>query len=375
MSDIYFLRGELPTIIQTLSATPIDNNEHSTWYKASAHMHLAAVYYEWNELATAAEHWEKAAHLSEQNVYTNLATATRYILAVKLANARGEIERVHKLLEQAEQYGINAPLMTQIAALHIQILLEQSDLSGALQRSEQYRPGTEGIKLPDVYEAQQQMQARLAIAQGQPRLAIEILQEAASRAQEKQRLNSEIRMLTLLSLAQHAEGSMQSALQTLEKALKLAGPCGYVRTIIDEGPVIAVLLAEFYNRYKKRAASEQRELASVYIATLLIVTGEKGKHLDWIVPESSEEFILDRLSEREQMVLSLIAEGLANQEIAQKLVVTVSTIKTHLNNIYAKLHVHTRLQAVTKAYDMGILRRSEIDTEPLAPPRVKDSTF
>ena len=79
--------------------------------------------------------------------------------------------------------------------------------------------------------------------------------------------------------------------------------------------------------------------------------------------------MIEKLSEREYMVLGLIAEGLSNQEIAQKLVVTVSTIKTHLNNIYAKLHVHTRLQAVTRAYDLGILRRSEIDTEPLTHPR------
>src|SRR6266567_3666532 len=78
-----------------------------------------------------------------------------------------------------------------------------------------------------------------------------------------------------------------------------------------------------------------------------------------------EDALIEKLSEREQEVLNLIAGGLSNYEIAQKLVVTVSTIKTHLNNIYAKLHVHTRLQAVTKAYDVGVLRRGEVDTEPL----------
>jgi LuxR family maltose regulon positive regulatory protein len=65
--------------------------------------------------------------------------------------------------------------------------------------------------------------------------------------------------------------------------------------------------------------------------------------------------LLEMLSEREYAVLHLVAQGLSNQEIACNLVVTVSTVKTHLNNIYAKLHVHTRLQAVTKAYDLGLL--------------------
>lgn len=78
--------------------------------------------------------------------------------------------------------------------------------------------------------------------------------------------------------------------------------------------------------------------------------------------------LLEMLSEREYSVLRLVSEGLSNQEIAHHLVVTVSTVKTHLNNIYAKLQVHTRLQAVTKAYELGLLspRRSETGTEPLA---------
>lgn len=83
---------------------------------------------------------------------------------------------------------------------------------------------------------------------------------------------------------------------------------------------------------------------------------------------------LEKLSEREQMVLALMAEGLSNQEIAQRLVVSVSTIKTHLNNIYVKLQVHSRLQAVNRAYRLGLLRRSEPDVEyqsaPDSPDRV-----
>ena len=83
----------------------------------------------------------------------------------------------------------------------------------------------------------------------------------------------------------------------------------------------------------------------------------------WLVPNASEDTLVEKLTEREFMVLCLIEECLSNQQIAQRLVVTVSTIKTHLNNIYAKLHVHTRLQAVIKAYDLGMLHKHILDTE------------
>lgn len=86
----------------------------------------------------------------------------------------------------------------------------------------------------------------------------------------------------------------------------------------------------------------------------------------WLVPQTGEDTLIEKLTERELTVLCLIAECLTNQQIAQRLVVTVSTIKTHLNNIYAKLHVHTRLQAVIRAYDLGILHKHTPDTEPLS---------
>ncbi len=84
----------------------------------------------------------------------------------------------------------------------------------------------------------------------------------------------------------------------------------------------------------------------------------------WLVPNVSEDTLVEKLTEREFMVLCLIAECLSNQQMAQRLVVTVSTIKTHLNNIYAKLHVHTRLQAVIKSYELGILHKHMPDTPP-----------
>ena len=75
--------------------------------------------------------------------------------------------------------------------------------------------------------------------------------------------------------------------------------------------------------------------------------------------------VLEKLSEREYAVLRLVSEGLSNREIACHLVLTVSSVKTHLNKIYAQFHVHTRLQAVTKAYDLGLLSLKREASAPM----------
>ncbi len=71
---------------------------------------------------------------------------------------------------------------------------------------------------------------------------------------------------------------------------------------------------------------------------------------------SSSEFNwIEPLSERELEVLELIAEGLTNQEIATRLFLTLNTVKAHTRNIYSKLGVNSRIQAVARARDLGIL--------------------
>lgn len=111
-------------------------------------------------------------------------------------------------------------------------------------------------------------------------------------------------------------------------------------------------------------AEQATPLAPNNIRSIVSALANKEQPVEWDNQPEPGTALIEKLSEREQEVLTLIAGGLSNQEIAQRLVVTVSTIKTHLNNIYAKLNVHTRLQAVTKAYDLGLLRRNELETEP-----------
>ncbi len=149
-----------------------------------------------------------------------------------------------------------------------------------------------------------------------------------------------IKMLALQALALETQGNLDQALSALERALSLAEPEGYVRTFVDEGEPMARLL--------RRVLS--RGIAPNYVARLLAAFGKEAK-----LTSPAMESLIEPLSERELQVLRLIVAGLSNSEIAQELVIAVSTVKSHVNHIYGKLGVKSRTQAVARAQALGLL--------------------
>ncbi|MCA9924969.1 MAG: hypothetical protein KC421_21485, partial [Anaerolineales bacterium] len=147
-----------------------------------------------------------------------------------------------------------------------------------------------------------------------------------------------IKILILQALALQATGEKEEALAALTRALTLAEPGGYVRSFIDEGKVMAELLEE----------TAVRGIATNYANNLL-------SHSAIRIPHSA---IKEPLSQREIEVLQLLATGLSNKGIAQTLVIAVSTVKKHLKNIYQKLNVHSRTEAIARARELGILKNS-----------------
>jgi LuxR family maltose regulon positive regulatory protein len=132
----------------------------------------------------------------------------------------------------------------------------------------------------------------------------------------------------------------------LEKALTLAEPGGFIRIFVDEGPPMARLLYE--------AAS--RGIAPEYVSRLLtafpVAEPEQAGPSETQTPEPD---LIEPLSEREIEVLQLIAEGLTNREVASRLFLSLYTVKAHTHNIYGKLGVHNRTQAVGRARALGVL--------------------
>jgi LuxR family maltose regulon positive regulatory protein len=151
----------------------------------------------------------------------------------------------------------------------------------------------------------------------------------------------------------HTLGQTPQAHQYLERALELAEPEGFMRVFIDEGEMMRVLLIDLRKTMDKRLRTQTNHASQrlrVYLLKILagfLVTQDP-------VPVAAEA-LAEPLSQRELEVLHLIGAGLSNQQIADELVVAVSTVKSHINHLYGKLGAHSRVQAVSVARDLHLL--------------------
>jgi LuxR family maltose regulon positive regulatory protein len=150
----------------------------------------------------------------------------------------------------------------------------------------------------------------------------------------------------------------QDALAQLSQAVHLAAPEGYIRSFVDEGPLMAALLSQL-----RKQNPQEEDLP--YLETLVRACNRQP-----VAQPTSRESepspglpqpLLDPLSAREQDVLRLLARGASNQDIADALVVAISTIKHHVSNILSKLEVTNRTQAVARARALGLLSAESLD--------------
>jgi LuxR family maltose regulon positive regulatory protein len=169
-----------------------------------------------------------------------------------------------------------------------------------------------------------------------------------------------IEILILQAFAHHARGDIVQALAALRRALTLAEHEGYARVFLDEGAPMVQLL--------QQAAGSS--IAPAYVRKLLAFTTDDrhptsmGTTTDDTAPSvvrrpssvvGHPSSVVDPLSARELEVLALLSDGLTNQEIADRLTLAVSTVKVHTRNLYSKLDVHSRIQAVARARELGLL--------------------
>ena len=188
--------------------------------------------------------------------------------------------------------------------------------------------------------------ARIRISQGDPEGAIRLLERLLEAAEAGGRKSRVIEILMLQATAYQAKGDPDEALIKLEQALILAEPGGFIRIFVDEGGPMAGLLY----------IALSRGMVPDYVRRLLAVfPGEEYGQAEPPKPQVTESDLIEPLSERELEVLRLIAEGLTNQEIGERLFLSLNTIKAHTRNIYGKLGIHSRAQAIARARALGIL--------------------
>jgi LuxR family transcriptional regulator, maltose regulon positive regulatory protein len=148
------------------------------------------------------------------------------------------------------------------------------------------------------------------------------------------------------ALACQFQGDTLQAFASLERALRLAQPEGYLRTFVSEGEPMQLLLLAFRSSLEKRPRSQGNELSG-YVDKLLSAFAQRTDIL--------QSDLIEPLSQRELEVLRLIAQGLSNGEISERLFLAMSTVKGHNLRIFGKLQAKSRTEAVARARELGLL--------------------
>ncbi|HRF50499.1 MAG TPA: LuxR C-terminal-related transcriptional regulator [Anaerolineales bacterium] len=315
------------------------------------HIGLSHIHRERGELETAARDLEMAWNLGEQVDLPDWRHRW-FIARAKLSESQGDFEQAFDLLESAARHHVRTPVpnVRPIPALKARVQVKRGKVIEARQWADEL-----GLSAADeptyLNEFAHLTLARALIAQGQrdrdPDLihaAQDVLDRHFAIAESAGRVGSQIDILVLKALAYEAQNNLPGALKPLSLALSLAEPEGYVRVFVDEGPPMARLL------YEALAAGS----SSAYTQRLL----EAFPGLKRRLPADANEVHgpgLEPLSDRERDVLRLLAEGLSNQDIGDRLFLALNTVKAHTRSIYGKLGVNSRTQAIARARVLGIL--------------------
>ena len=257
------------------------------------------------------------------------------MLLARLALARGDAAGAAAILAEADRATRQHDFVLQVpevAAAQVLAFLRQGDVAAAAHVAQAH-------ELP-------LSQARVHLAQGDPTGALAVLEPYRRRMAEKAWADEELKALVLLAVAFDAHGERARAVEVLDEALTLAEPGGFIRIFVDEGAPMARLL---YEALFSRSPSRLRSAAAGGVSPS---TGPDDRLPHSRTPAAGIG-LAEPLSARELEVLDLIAAGLTNQQIAARLYVSLHTVKSHARNIYAKLGVSSRTQAVAKGRALG----------------------
>lgn len=293
---------------------------------------------------------QQCAELAGQLVGKGYQIAAQFYLAHSL-HARGDFAGALALVEQAETAVRNKSLWPnsarQMEGYRVLLWLRQGNVGAAIAWAAMYqRPANTYEPSLTPLDYDRFALARTFMAQGHWQQAHTALADLLRNAEASGQSYFVISALVLQALAFQLQGDLDQALTPLARALALAAPEGYVRIFVDEGAPMAALLRE----------ALARGIAPEYVARLLAsFSSVEASASPSAMRSAPHAQLAEPLTGREMEVLHLLARGASNRDVAEQLIISIGTVKKHVNNILGKFGVHSRTQAIIRARELDIL--------------------
>jgi len=302
-----------------------------------SHLSLARMFYEWNDLDSAQHHGERSVQLARQydEIIDRYVICEVFLARLKLAlgDAAGAAAILAETSQSVRRHNF-VHRIPEVAAAQVVTFLRQGNLAAAAHLAQTH-------KLPI-------SQARVHLALGDTSAALAVLEPLRRQAEAKGWEDERLKVMVLQAVAHHAHGEKDKAVQLLGDALALAEPGGFIRIFVDEGLPMAQLLSEV----------AAHGIMPDYVGKLLAAfeaEKQKSQVRSYLPPAPPAQPLIEPLSQRELEILQLMAQGLSNREISERLFLALSTVKGHNRNVFDKLQVQRRTEAVARARELGLL--------------------
>ncbi|HEX6100502.1 MAG TPA: LuxR C-terminal-related transcriptional regulator [Thermoanaerobaculia bacterium] len=313
---------------------------------------MATVHCAWNDLETARAFAEKALEHGRRSVMIGFFEASRVLTLVAMAERDWDAasRALNDMQRAVRNVGTNPSWLMEAACLAQRMRFRRWQWTGD---RDDFASADAWLRTTDIVErfkawpvrrragfhcdAPLLLAARVMIERGEYEAAIDLLDEVLPHAEETDRVVAQIEAHIVRAILEARRGRLDDAQSAMHRALVLASEPRYLRPFLDEGPSVAPLIE------RAAAGIPNRDFATRLLASLDVAPARPAPR----VPEG--------LSERELEVLRLIASGASNQEAGRKLFIAASTVKKHLENIYAKLAVGGRVEAIARARELGLL--------------------
>jgi LuxR family maltose regulon positive regulatory protein len=337
---------------------------------------LSSVSYEWNHLDAAGRYIHNCIELSQQWGNFDLL-AEAYVISAQLELAQCHPENVqgaiHLLEQLAGEHRLSPRRSVWVKSALARLWIAQGNLERATLLIQQSGISIDDISIHGEIQPQHEpaylARLHLLVAEGEHNAALALSERLLHKAEIDRRVGKVIEILALRALAFQGNRDLDQALATLERAVSLAEPEGYMRTFLDEGePMVRLLKACRFLplawvapgktgclRQSRRGKVEG--LSKQYVEGLLLAFhGRRSEGSELHPLPVQAEMLIEPLTSRELEVLKLIEAGCANQEIADKLVISITTVKRHISNIYTKLDVTSRTQAISRGRLLSLFK-------------------